>query len=240
MINPEHEHWRRGVEAAVIYHRLHGDLRVPFTYRVPDRDDQEAGAGGWPAALAGFPLGQWIADNRRFYARGGMDENRVEQLEKLGMVWSHYDVAWEEGLAAARGWAAEHGHLLAPLDATHQGYRVGIWLKNQRAAARRAAEIEQRRASSRRPARCRTSDASSLRTSTPPGARPGRWSGNAASTSPGSTSRPATRCSHHRATSCTRAKTSDDGYARSGSVGTSSPVCSSGCASRSSASNLPT
>jgi hypothetical protein len=60
-------------------------------------------------------------------------------------VWSHYDVAWEEGLAAARGWAAEHGHLLAPLDATFQGYRVGIWLKNQRAAARKAAEIEQRR-----------------------------------------------------------------------------------------------
>ncbi|MFJ9721018.1 helicase associated domain-containing protein [Streptomyces sp. NPDC101213] len=32
------------------------------------------------------------------------------------------------------------------MDATFQGYRVGIWLKNQRAAARRAAEIEQRRA----------------------------------------------------------------------------------------------
>ncbi|MFJ9590818.1 hypothetical protein [Streptomyces acidicola] len=29
---------------------------------------------------------------------------------------------------------------------TYQGYRVGIWLKNARAAARKAAEIEQRRA----------------------------------------------------------------------------------------------
>lgn len=62
------------------------------------------------------------------------------------MIWSHFDVAWEEGLAAARGWAAEAGHLLAPLDATFQGYRVGTWLKNARAAARKAAEIEQRRA----------------------------------------------------------------------------------------------
>ncbi|GGV87462.1 helicase [Streptomyces griseoloalbus] len=146
VLNPEHAHWRRGVEAAVIYKRLHGDLRVPFTYRVPTRDDQETGAEGWPAALAGFPLGQWIADTRRFYARGEMETDRVEQLEKLGMVWSHYDVAWEEGVAAARGWAEENGHLLAPTDATYQGYRVGIWLKNQRAAARRAAEIEQRRA----------------------------------------------------------------------------------------------
>ncbi|MET9686666.1 DEAD/DEAH box helicase [Streptomyces coeruleorubidus] len=146
VLNPEHQHWRRGIEAATIYNRLHGNLKVPFTYRVPDRGDQEAEAGGWPTTLAGFPLGQWIADARRFYARGDMDEDRVQQLEKLGMIWSHYDVAWEEGLAAARGWAAEHGHLLPPLDATYQGYRVGIFLKNARAAARKAAENEQRHA----------------------------------------------------------------------------------------------
>ncbi|WP_406483821.1 Helicase associated domain protein [Streptomyces platensis] len=144
VLNPEHEHWRRGVEAAVIFARVHGDLRVPFTYRVPE--GEEAEAVGWPASLANFPLGQWTADARRFYARGDMDEDRIEQLEKLGMVWSHFDVAWEEGLSAARGWAAEHGHLLAPLDAAHQGYKVGIWLKNARAAARRAQELEQRQA----------------------------------------------------------------------------------------------
>ncbi|MEU6639483.1 DEAD/DEAH box helicase [Streptomyces rochei] len=146
VLNPEHAHWRRGIEAAALYSRAHGDLKVPFTYRVSAADDQEAQAEGWPASLAGFPLGQWIADARRFYARGDLDEDRVAQLEKLGMVWSHFDVAWEEGLAAARGWAAEHGHLLAPLDATYQGYRVGIWLKNQRAAARKAQEVEQWRA----------------------------------------------------------------------------------------------
>jgi superfamily II DNA or RNA helicase len=146
VLNPEHAHWRRGIEASVIYSRLHGDLKVPFTYRVPGGDDQAVEAEGWPASLAGFPLGQWIADARRFYARGDMDADRVAQLEELGMVWSHFDVAWEEGLAAARGWAAEAGHLLAPTDATYQGYRVGIWLKNARAAARKAADIEQRRA----------------------------------------------------------------------------------------------
>ncbi|WNI27350.1 Helicase associated domain protein [Streptomyces sp. ITFR-16] len=145
VLNPEHEHWRRGVEAAVIYAREHGDLRVPFTFRVPAVDDQEAEATGWPASLAGFPLGQWTADARRFYARGDMDEDRIVQLEKLGMIWSHFDVAWEEGLSAARGWAAEHGHLLAPLDATFQGAKVGIFLKNARAAARKAQENEQRR-----------------------------------------------------------------------------------------------
>ncbi|WP_189986815.1 DEAD/DEAH box helicase [Streptomyces capoamus] len=144
VLNPEHQHWRRGIEAATLYQRLHGDLKVPFTYRVPAGGEAEA--EGWPASLAAFPLGQWVADARRFFARGDMAPDRVAQLEKLGMIWSHYDVAWEEGLAAARGWAAEAGHLLAPTDATYQGYRVGIFLKNARAAARKAAGIEQRRA----------------------------------------------------------------------------------------------
>ncbi|MFC9227467.1 helicase associated domain-containing protein [Streptomyces decoyicus] len=117
---------------------------MPFTFRVPAGEGAEA--EGWPASLSDFPLGRWIADARRFYARGDMDEDRVEQLEKLGMVWSHFDVAWEEGLTAARGWAAEHGHLLAPLDATFQEAAVGLWLKNARAAARKAVEIELRRA----------------------------------------------------------------------------------------------
>ncbi|MFD9342116.1 helicase associated domain-containing protein [Streptomyces sp. NPDC060049] len=57
------------------------------------------------------------------------------------MVWSHFDVAWAEGLSAARGWAAEHGHLPAPLDAAFQGAPVGIWLKNARVAARKAQEM---------------------------------------------------------------------------------------------------
>ncbi|MHC5705716.1 helicase associated domain-containing protein [Streptomyces tirandamycinicus] len=154
VIDPEDAHWKRGIEAAVRYLRDHQDLRVPFTYRVPESHGTAPTPEGGtrervvsPGSPAGFPLGQWIADIRRAYAAGRLDDDRVDQLDRLGMVWSHVDVAWEEGLAAARGWAAEHGHhLLAPADATHQGYRVGIFLKNARAAARRADRIEQRRA----------------------------------------------------------------------------------------------
>jgi hypothetical protein len=62
------------------------------------------------------------------------------------MIWSHFDTAWEEGLDAAAAWAAEHGHLAAPIDAAGAGgYPVGKWLANQRAAAKRADEVERRR-----------------------------------------------------------------------------------------------
>ncbi|MFJ8159632.1 Helicase associated domain protein [Streptomyces sp. NPDC096136] len=131
VLNPEHTRWRRGAEAARIYAAAAGDLKVPFAYRVPaDREE-------WPAALAGFPLGQWIADARRTYRRGALGRERTRELDELGMVWSHFDVAFEEGLAAARAWAAEHGHLLPPVDATWHGVPVGVWMKNNRAAARR-------------------------------------------------------------------------------------------------------
>lgn len=143
VLHPEHEHWRRGVEAARIYAGIAGDLRVPFAFKVPGTGagpaagEEPGGAVRWPPGLARFPLGQWIADARRTNRRGALGRERVAQLAELGMVWSHFDVAFEEGLAAASGWAAEHGHLLPPVDATWRGAPVGVWTKNQRAAARR-------------------------------------------------------------------------------------------------------
>ncbi|MFJ7154023.1 Helicase associated domain protein [Streptomyces sp. NPDC101118] len=112
------------------------------TGATPRAEDADAAsvydASAWPAPLAGFPLGQWIADARRARKKGALSADRAARLDALGMVWSHFDVAFEEGLSAARGWAAEHGHLLAPADATWQGHPLGVWLKNNRAAARRA------------------------------------------------------------------------------------------------------
>ncbi|MGW7102784.1 Helicase associated domain protein [Streptomyces sp. NPDC054838] len=131
VLNPEHERWRHGVAAARTYAAAFGDLKVPFAYKVP------AGDPRWAAGLARFPLGQWIADVRRTYRRGALGRERTSQLDGIGMVWSRFDVAFEEGLAAARAWASEHGHLLPPVDATWHGVPVGVWVKNNRAAARR-------------------------------------------------------------------------------------------------------
>jgi hypothetical protein len=62
------------------------------------------------------------------------------------MVWSHFDVAFEEGLTAAREWAGVHFHLLPPISATWNGYPVGAWVKNQRTAAKLADANAARRA----------------------------------------------------------------------------------------------
>ncbi|MFE1781659.1 Helicase associated domain protein [Streptomyces sp. NPDC059506] len=129
VLRPERAAWRRGLAAAVAYHDEHGDLRVPYGH----------------VDAEGFALGRWIAEQRRAHGAGRLPGGRVAELEALGMVWSHSDVAWQEGLEAARGWAAEHGvGLAAPADAVWRGYPVGVWLKNQRAAARTADQITRR------------------------------------------------------------------------------------------------
>ncbi|MEV5149819.1 Helicase associated domain protein [Streptomyces sp. NPDC052727] len=141
VIDPEKAYWRRGIAAATRWRRENGggQLRVPYDYVMPG--DESAGAA------AGFPLGRWVADQRRYYNAGTLEASRVKQLEKLGMVWSHYDVAWEEGLTVARAWAAAHGHFLPPVNAVGDGgYAIGVWAKNRRAEARRALENAERRA----------------------------------------------------------------------------------------------
>ncbi|MFF0205917.1 Helicase associated domain protein [Streptomyces sp. NPDC005017] len=140
VIDPEKTYWRRGIQAATrwLQETASKQLRVPYEYRTPDH---------WAGSAADFPLGAWLADQRRYYNTSDLDPKRVEQLEALGMVWSHHDVAWDEGLAVARSYTAAHGHLLPPTHAVWMDYPIGIWAKNQRAAARKTMKNAERRAS---------------------------------------------------------------------------------------------
>ncbi|MGW0836395.1 Helicase associated domain protein [Streptomyces prunicolor] len=140
IIDPEGAYWRRGVEAATRWLRESGGggLRVPYVFVAPEE---------W-GAVGGYPLGRWLADVRRSYAAGTLEAGRVVELEALGMVWSAWDTAWADGLAVAQDYAAVHGHLLAPTTAVWggDGMAIGVWLKNQRAAARRTRANAERRA----------------------------------------------------------------------------------------------
>ncbi|MFJ6701009.1 Helicase associated domain protein [Streptomyces sp. NPDC091272] len=137
VLHPETDFWRAGIAAAVRYRQEAGveELRVPYDFVTPD---------GW--VMGGFPLGTWLRNQRTAYRADTLVSGRVRELEKLGVVWSHRDRAFEEGLAVARHWAGEHGHLLPPATAVRNGYPIGTWAKNLRTAARladmRAAQLE--------------------------------------------------------------------------------------------------
>ncbi|WP_405753181.1 helicase associated domain-containing protein [Streptomyces sp. NBC_00012] len=138
VIDPEGAYWRRGIEAAGRWLRETGNavLRVPYTVVTPE---------DW-GRVGGYPLGQWIPEQRRSYTAGTLGAGRVVELEKLGMVWSEQDAAWADGIAVAKEYAVVHGHFLPSTTAVWEGYPIGVWAKNARAAARRARENEELRA----------------------------------------------------------------------------------------------
>jgi hypothetical protein len=139
VIDPEGVYWRRGIEAATRWLRETGntELRVPYVYISPE---------DW-GSVGSYPLGVFIADQRRYYAAGSLEAGRVAELEALGMVWSVQASAWEAGLAVARAYADIYGHFLPPATAVWggDGFPIGVWAKNQRASARKTRENAARR-----------------------------------------------------------------------------------------------
>ena len=79
-----------------------------------------------------YPLGQWVAEQRRAYGAGQMTGLRAQRLEKLGMVWSPGDERFQENLEAAKAYYDQHWTLCAPRSATMLDRPVGQWLSNLR------------------------------------------------------------------------------------------------------------
>ncbi|MFD9487590.1 Helicase associated domain protein [Streptomyces sp. NPDC059991] len=131
VLEPEKEYWLRGIEAAARWASENPGvaLKVPYDVVAPDH---------WPHA--GFPLGVWLADQRKYYNAGELSQHRIQQLDALGMVWNHQDLAFEEGLTVARAWAREHGHFLPSATAVWNGHPIGTWAKNMRTVGRQCLE----------------------------------------------------------------------------------------------------
>nr|WP_026328135.1 DEAD/DEAH box helicase [Streptomyces sulphureus] len=116
VLEPERDNWRAGYAAATRYQAAYGDLRVPYHYRDEDT----------------YPLGWWIAEQRRQHADDILEERRVQRLDELGMVWSERDEHWRIRIDAARAYHAEHGTLCVPQNATWDELPLGRWLANLR------------------------------------------------------------------------------------------------------------
>ncbi|MET8585589.1 helicase associated domain-containing protein [Streptomyces collinus] len=115
LITPEHANWKAGHPVAVAYQERTGHLAVPYGHR------------GYS-----FPLGRWLADQRRAMVAGRMAAERAADLDELGMVWDPTGAAREENPSAARAYFAETGTLAAPVTATALDKPVGQWLANYR------------------------------------------------------------------------------------------------------------
>ncbi|MEU1792141.1 Helicase associated domain protein [Streptomyces sparsogenes] len=115
VIDTERQDWARGWAKLKTFTEREGHARVPYGHK--------EGA---------YPLGQWVAEQRRAYGAGQMSGLRAKRLEKLGMVWSLADARFQENLEAARAYYEDHWTLCAPRTATALDRPVGQWLSNLR------------------------------------------------------------------------------------------------------------
>ena len=108
--------WQHGFEVAKKYHDTYGNLMVPGKYTDPD----------------GYPLGQWILKTRQQKLNGRLKEERIAQLDEIGMVWSIFDAKWEKAYALAAAYYEENGNLNIPRSyVTAAGERLGQWVASQ-------------------------------------------------------------------------------------------------------------
>ena len=87
----------------------------------------------------GFALGRWVCNQRVRYMKlrnAGMeplDDERIRQLEALGMIWKKADSAFEEGYLEATRYAAAHGDLEVPTRyICANGFKLGAWIGRMR------------------------------------------------------------------------------------------------------------
>ncbi|MFJ9174899.1 Helicase associated domain protein [Streptomyces sp. NPDC102360] len=115
VIDTEKLDWARGWSALKTYREREGHARVPYGHKEGP-----------------YPLGQWIAEQRRAYGAGQMNGLRARRLEGLGMVWNLADERFQENLEAAKAYYDEHWTLCAPRDAAMLDRPIGQWLSNLR------------------------------------------------------------------------------------------------------------
>ena len=115
--------WQRYFAEAKAYAAKNGDLNVKAAYVSP----------------SGVKLGSWLS-NLRTYKKNNIQQayltkERIEALERLGMVWDVPDYLWEQSYAACVEYHRTHGDLDIPFDfVSKDGIKIGGWIRNQRAA----------------------------------------------------------------------------------------------------------
>ena len=121
--------WQHGFEAAKKYHDTYGDLLVAGKYVDPE----------------GYPLGQWILKTRQQKLNGCLKEERIAQMDEIGMVWSIFDAKWEKAYALAVAYYEENGNLNIPRSyVTAAGERLGQWGASQQWAYPKGKLTEER------------------------------------------------------------------------------------------------
>jgi superfamily II DNA or RNA helicase len=114
--DPKADQWEEGFRRLLEYVARHGDARVPVSCRVE-----------------GYPLGNWVNIQRTQRSTGTLEADRERRLQAVtGWTWSARGDQWEEGFNRLLGYVDTHGNARVPSSYTVEGYRLGLFVNNQR------------------------------------------------------------------------------------------------------------
>lgn len=109
--------WFDYYKLAVKYYNENGNLLISRLYTTSN----------------GIKLGSWLGAQRRQYKDGKLSKDKTELLEKIGMIWSVYEIQWYENYQLAVEYYNDNGNLLVPLRyKTTSNIKLGSWISGQR------------------------------------------------------------------------------------------------------------
>ena len=112
--------WERCYAEAALYCEKHGSLNLAPKYVSP----------------SGIRLGAWVENQRAYYLKGELSDDKIRRLEAIGMLWEgRNDRQWLRAYGAAARYFQQYGDLNVPYQyVSPEGIRLGYWVVRQRAA----------------------------------------------------------------------------------------------------------
>ena len=122
--------WERCYAEAALYYEKHGSLNLAPKYVSP----------------SGIRLGAWVENQRAYYLKGELSDDKIRRLEAIGMLWEgRNDRQWLRAYEAAARYFWQHGDLNVPYQyVSPEGIRLGYWVVRQRAAYKGRFSIEKK------------------------------------------------------------------------------------------------
>jgi superfamily II DNA or RNA helicase len=134
IITSSRSSWWNNYAALAAYHREHGHTNLRRDVIVSDESTGED-----------IRLGAWTDTVRVNYRKGLLSPDRIEALNELDFDFLSRAVQWTEGLAAAKSFHANHGHLEPVRSLRVLGVDLLSWLDKQRRLAEEGRLADNRR-----------------------------------------------------------------------------------------------
>jgi superfamily II DNA or RNA helicase len=103
--------WKIRYQELLQYKEIHGNCLVPARY-----DENKA-------------LATWVSEQRKYFNRGILQPERIEQLNTIGFNWNPLEHSWEHMYQLLLKYKQEYGDCLVPISFDK---KLGYWVQQQR------------------------------------------------------------------------------------------------------------